>query len=274
MILDVGDDCLLPEESVTEVWGRVRKEWGPGASFLPKGKELRLTFRGGENGVGLLIRGGWGDGDPGALLAGVPGLSSIWRDVKGGSAKLLGGDPALMVEWLGETLEIPAGGFLQVNTRAGEGLHEYVLEAAEDVMGQGVVDAYCGVGTIGRALAERGATVVGIESEKAAVTVGRARAPEGHRMVEGKVEEELGDLLPTDLLLLNPPRSGLDEAVPRLLKKQAVKRVIYVSCDPATLARDLKRLGPGYPVEGVRSFDLFPQTAHVETVITMTGKEG
>ena len=82
------------------------------------------------------------------------------------------------------------------------------------------------------------------------------------------------DLLPADLILLNPPRSGLAESVPPLLKDHGVQRVIYVSCDPATLSRDLQRLGPGYQVLRVRSFDLFPQTAHVETVISLTGKDG
>jgi 23S rRNA (uracil1939-C5)-methyltransferase len=272
-VLDLGVDCLLPEERLMEVWGGLREGWGPGAFLLPAGRELRLTLRSGSNGVGLLIRGGRGNGDPRALLAQVPGLISVWREEKGGSLSFLAGEEALRVEWLRETLEIPGGGFLQVNTRGGEGLHEYVLEEAGAVAGLVVVDAYCGVGTLGRALAERGARVVGIESDSLGVKVGRSRAAEGHRFVEGRVEDELANLLPVDLLLVNPPRSGLDESIPGLLSEHMVRRVIYVSCDPATLARDLKRLGPRFQVEKVRSFDLFPQTAHVETVTMLTGKD-
>ena len=273
-ILDVGADCLLPEEGLAGVWRQLRTEWGPEASLLPGGRELRLTLRSGAVGVALLVRGGRGDGQPDVLLDRVQGLTSIWREEKGPGVKLLGGDPALQVDWMGESLEIPGGGFLQVNTLGGEGLHRYVLEEAGAVAGLRVIDAFCGVGTLGHALAERGATVVGIESDSLGVSVGQSKAPEGQQVVEGLVEKELGGLLPADLVLLNPPRSGLAESVPAMLNDHVVQRVIYVSCDPATLSRDLHRLVPGYHVQRVRSFDLFPQTAHVETVVSLTGKDG
>ena len=93
------------------------------------------------------------------------------------------------------------------------------------------------------------------------------------RMVEGRVEEELASLLPADLLLLNPPRAGLDARIPEILDRERVPRLVYVSCDPGTLARDLKRLAPGYRVTAVRAFDLFPQTAHIETVVSLETTE-
>ena len=92
-------------------------------------------------------------------------------------------------------------------------------------------------------------------------------------MREGAVEEVLEEVLPVDLLILNPPRGGLDARVPELLDSRPVKKVLYVSCDPATLARDLKRMGPGYEPLGVQCFDLFPQTDHVETVISLAATE-
>jgi 23S rRNA (uracil1939-C5)-methyltransferase len=101
----------------------------------------------------------------------------------------------------------------------------------------------------------------------------RDRAPQGFLVLEGTVEEELGSLLPADILLLNPPRAGLDPRVPSVLEGGGVPRLIYISCDPATLARDLRRLGGAYQVTSVRAFDLFPQTAHVETVVTMETTE-
>ena len=87
------------------------------------------------------------------------------------------------------------------------------------------------------------------------------------RAIHGRVEDELSDALPADLVILNPPRAGVDARVTETLEAEAtrLRGVIYISCNPATLARDLSRL-PGYRIESVHAFDMFPQTAHVETV--------
>jgi 23S rRNA (uracil1939-C5)-methyltransferase len=87
------------------------------------------------------------------------------------------------------------------------------------------------------------------------------------------VEERLTEHLPADLLLVNPPRSGLHRDVPGTVLAAPPARVVYVSCDPATLARDVAALGAGYDLRGLRSFDLFPQTAHVETVAVLVRRE-
>ncbi len=266
--------CLLPTEEVAAIWSGLTNAWGPGASLLPRGRELRLTLRGFGQGGGLLVRGGRDDGDPGQLLARVDGLRAIWRESRGGRQRHLAGDPSLRVEWLEESMEIPGGGFLQVNRAGGELLHTYVLQATGDVRGRRVLDCYCGVGVLGKTLAERGGEVVGIEADPRATAVAGAGAPESFRVVEGRVEAEMESLLPSDLVILNPPRSGLDPTVPSILSRRPVPRVIYVSCDPATLARDLKEIEGSYEVETVEAFDLFPQTDHVETVVTMTGKDG
>jgi 23S rRNA (uracil1939-C5)-methyltransferase len=84
------------------------------------------------------------------------------------------------------------------------------------------------------------------------------------------VERALVHELPADLVLLNPPRSGVNEEVLEGLLKKPPARVIYVSCDPATLARDLKKLGERFQIAACRAFDMFPQTAHVETVVTLS----
>jgi len=268
-VLDIGGECLLPEEPLIELWKELRGNWGTGASLLPHGRELRLTLRAGEQGGSLLLGGGKGDGDPDSLLSKVQGLSSVWRDTKNGPPRHLGGDLTLPVRWRNDLLVLHGGGFIQVNRGAGEELCDYVLTEAGDLQGKGVVDAYCGVGVLGRALALAGATVTGIDSDPAALMAVRANPLEGFQIIPGLVEEELGALLPADLLILNPPRSGVAESVPPMLIGTAPEKVLYVSCDPATLARDLKRLGERFQVERIRSFDLFPQTAHVETVVTL-----
>jgi 23S rRNA (uracil1939-C5)-methyltransferase len=91
--------------------------------------------------------------------------------------------------------------------------------------------------------------------------------PPGSRSIAARVEDVLGQLLPADVVVLNPPRAGVDRVVTDTLERATGKpgRVIYVSCDPATLARDVGRLA-SWRVTSLRAFDLFPQTAHVETV--------
>jgi tRNA/tmRNA/rRNA uracil-C5-methylase (TrmA/RlmC/RlmD family) len=73
----------------------------------------------------------------------------------------------------------------------------------------------------------------------------------------------------TGIVVTNPPRTGMDERVTDGLRDRRPRRIVYISCDPATLARDIRRLGNGYRVEGVEAFDLFPQTAHVESVTVL-----
>jgi 23S rRNA (uracil1939-C5)-methyltransferase len=108
---------------------------------------------------------------------------------------------------------------------------------------------------------------VAVELDGDAAAWCSARLPAGSRAVAARVEDVLGGLLPTDLVILNPPRGGVDAAVTAALESAAPRprAVIYVSCNPATLARDLSRL-PGYRIESLAAFDMFPQTAHVETV--------
>jgi 23S rRNA (uracil1939-C5)-methyltransferase len=132
-----------------------------------------------------------------------------------------------------------------------------------------VVDAYCGVGTYARELARRGAEVTGIEVDPAACAAAWNDAPDTLSIVQGRVEERLAAVLPTDLLILNPPRSGVHNSVPDVIRASAPGRVIYVSCDPATLARDVARLIDAYTLVEIQAFDFFPQTAHVETVAVL-----
>lgn len=268
-ILEVRDECLLAEEGVIEVWAGLRDAWGPGARRLPPGGSLRLTLRRGVEGVALLVEGGEAGGDPVGLVEEVEGLVSMAHRPRGGAWTHLAG-PARSRDWsFGEEIDAGSGVFLQVNRAGGEAVHRSVLGELGNPAGLTVVDAYCGVGGLGRRLARHGARVVGIELDEGAVEQARRAAPEGYRVVGGRVEDLLGDHLPADRVILNPPRGGLDPRVCELLQRRAVSRVVYVSCDPATLARDLRRIGPGYAVRRVRGFDLFPQTPHVESVVTL-----
>ena len=182
----------------------------------------------------------------------------------------LAGDDTLLESWDDFELGVGASAFLQVNREAARLLEDHVIERAGVVADLDVVDAYCGVGFHAHRLAAAGARVVGIELDASAVEQARSMAAQrGHtrsRFIAGDVGAELAAVLPADLVVANPPRGGLADEVTATLVAAPPKRLIYVSCDPATLARDAARLAPALRLVAVRCFDLFPQTSHVETV--------
>jgi len=273
-ILPIDGDCLLPEEPVARVWDRLRAAWGPDANRLPSGERLRLTLRGTANGsVSLLVEGGFSGGRPEELVHRVEGLESIWIRPDRGRAVHVAGSPTLPESWGGAEIEVGGTAFLQVNRDAATLLEAHVLARAGDVDGLHVIDAYCGLGFHARHLAGKGARITGIEMDPDAVRVAAAATPPPSRFFVGRVEEILPSALPADLLILNPPRGGVDPAGIEAILRHPPRRIIYVSCDPATLARDLKRLGSTYLVRDLRCFDLFPQTAHVETVVELETRD-
>jgi 23S rRNA (uracil1939-C5)-methyltransferase len=269
-IMDIDGTCLLPEAPVAAAWDALRARWGQGARLLPRGRTLRLTLRASATGtVTLLVEGGAG-GDAPALLAAVPQLAAIWhRPHPGSRAELRAGTEAVPELWDEESLALSGTLFLQVNRAAATLLEQHVLAVAGDVAGRRVVDAYCGVGLHARRLARRGAQVLGLELDPHALAVARDTAEPGLEFREGRVEDLLADVLPADLVILNPPRSGVAAGAIEALLASPPARLIYVSCDPATLARDLARLGTRCGLRSIRCFDLFPQTSHVETVVEL-----
>ena len=130
-----------------------------------------------------------------------------------------------------------------------------------------VIDAYAGTGDVAAALARRGVEVAAIELDADASVASASRLTAPSRAIAAKVEDVLADLLPADVVVLNPPRVGVDAGVTAALAGGVPRprAIIYVSCDPATLARDVLRLS-GWRVASLDCYDMFPQTAHVETV--------
>jgi 23S rRNA (uracil1939-C5)-methyltransferase len=268
-ITEVWDECLLPQEGILAAWTQLRAGWAPAARRLPGGRELRLTLRAVDEGVVLAVDGGRGTGSPDELLAAVPALVSLWHRPEGGEWRHVAGEAVVHDRWFGEPVALEGAAFLQVNRALAESLHLAVLKELGNPRGLHVVDGYAGVGLYARRLARHGARVTAIESDAGAVGRGRVATADEVTWVEGRVEDTLADALPAERLIVNPPRSGLADPVPPLLRERPVPRIVYVSCDPATLARDLKRLGDAYTVRRVHGFDLFPQTAHVETMVTL-----
>ena len=168
--------------------------------------------------------------------------------------------------------------FFQTNSVQAERLVDVVKDFAGDVDGVQVVDVYCGVGLFSLALAAAGARVVGVEIVEAAIKAARRNAAENGlaslSFHAGDARKVLAEVLPAGLapkvLVLDPPRAGAGGKVMRRIARACPERIVYVSCNPTTLARDLVELRPfGYEVTAVQPIDLFPQTYHVETVVAL-----
>ena len=185
-------------------------------------------------------------------------------------------DLALKETTHGLDFEVPADGFYQVNPGVGERLADHVTRLYE--MGRAeapeLVDLYCGVGVFG--LCCRPPKLIGVESGRQAVEFARRNA--ARLKLEAKFfAEQVGPNMrripigPRTTVIVDPPRSGMEPNVPKALAASQAPRIIYVSCDPATLVRDLKTIcRGGYAVESVRRFAMFPRTARFETVVGLT----
>ena len=153
-----------------------------------------------------------------------------------------------------------------------------VLDALGNLVGQSVLDVYAGAGTFTLPIASRAAQVLALENDPLAIDDAqhsvRANGLDNVHVLPGDAEDELGGLPrhAAGAAVLDPPRAGVTERVVEELARIAVPRIVYVSCDPATLARDLRRfVARGYRVASVQPIDLFPQTFHIESVAVLTG---
>ena len=179
----------------------------------------------------------------------------------------------------GMTFRLSVPSFFQINRAQTERLYAQALEFAGLTGRETVLDLYCGIGTISLALAQRAGQVIGAEIVPEAVQDAQANAARNQvdnaRFLCGDAGEAAFQLaaegVRPQVICVDPPRKGLAPEVPEILASMAPERIVYVSCDPATLARDVKRFGElGYPAVKARAVDLFPRTAHVETVVLLS----
>ncbi len=184
------------------------------------------------------------------------------------------GEPFITEEVNGRHYRISAESFFQVNTAAAAALVDIVTAYADPQPGDVLLDAYCGAGLFALALAGQAAEVIGIEASPSACEDFAFNAGDlpNVNLHEGAVEEVLPALLAgeqrADLVILDPPRAGAGPAVLRDLAALGPRRMVYISCDPASLARDVEHLhAAGYRIVEVQPVDLFPQTYHVECVV-------
>ncbi|MDP6606146.1 MAG: class I SAM-dependent RNA methyltransferase [Dehalococcoidia bacterium] len=194
-----------------------------------------------------------------------------WRD--GHDEALESGQTWYSERLLGRDFRISAAAFFQVNTRQAERLARLVIERVEAAKPEVAVDAYSGVGTFAALLAPSVPLVLAIEESAAAGADAEANLDglDNVTMLVGRVEEMLPDLSPApDVVVIDPPRAGMRREVVEAMLTSAVRRLVYVSCDPATLSRDLRLLvDGGFVLDEVQPVDMFPQTQHIECVTTL-----
>jgi 23S rRNA (uracil1939-C5)-methyltransferase len=257
------DECLLAAQAVRDGWQQVMAV----AEHLPRAAALRVTVRElGAGGLALTVEGGsqWKQAAIESLAAGVHDLQAVWwvRD-----------DEVRALRFDRRTVKEAGASFAQVNSAVAALLRARVAAQVDAVSPASVVDAYAGSGALSAVLMREGRRVTAIELDPDASAVAGAalRSDPLSRVLTGRVEHMLPYALPADVAVLNPPRAGVDSTVPPMLSADTsgVRRIVYVSCDPATLARDIVRFGAAWRLTAAEGFDMFPQTAHVETVCTM-----
>ncbi len=299
------DECAIANPVLVQCWLDMRER----LHGMPTDRFLRVSFRlltadAGHETVAVVVQGGetWSGGSEwaGALLRASAPVRAVWWLPRGGKPVGLAGDIAAdgAVD-VGLPHEAAAMGgaaagdeaaeagryepdarealaFAQVNRTVATALRDFVYESVQAFSPARVIDAYAGSGELTERFAREGAAVVSIEADASGAAATRRRVDEAGlgnhvQVVTARVESALASALPADVVVLNPPRVGVATDVTAMLEQAAsrgVRGVVYVSCDPATLARDLARM-PGWRIDAVRCFDMFPQTAHVETVCVL-----
>lgn len=223
-----------------------------------------------------------------ALLKECPEITTVIQNINPRSTSVILGEKERVLygkgfiedSLCGILFQISAKSFYQTNPVMTEKLYSYAMQAAH-LSGQEVVfDAYSGIGTIGLIAAKDAKQVISVEIVKQAVQDGIRNAKRNRinnflmycddaSSFMVKMAEK-GETV--DVLFMDPPRKGSDERFLKAALKLRPKRIVYVSCDPSTLARDVAYLAKAYKVESVQPFDMFPQTFHVETVVALSLK--
>jgi 23S rRNA (uracil1939-C5)-methyltransferase len=282
-------DCLLASERSNAVREQVL-QWcraqGLGAwdrreqvGFL-RNLVIREGRRTGELQVRLVTSPGKLDVDALAEAVECDGLfwtqqEQLGETALGGDTTLISGTPQLREQVGGLEFLISPEAFFQTNTEMAEQLYALATEYAQLRGHERVFDLYCGIGTIGLSLAARAREVVGVEIVEAAVAdaIENARLNDivNARFFAGDIRLAMRDLVETagrpDVVLIDPPRAGLSQKVVRRIVEAQPSRIVYVSCNPTTLAPNAAQMvEAGYRLLRVRPVDMFPQTPHIESV--------
>ena len=217
----------------------------------------------------------------------LPEAVSLWHNIQpkpentilGAKIRHLWGRETLTASLCGLRFEVSPYSFFQVYKEQAEILYEKALEYADLKGGETVIDAYCGTGTISLCLAKKAKRVIGIEIVKPAIEDAKKNAKKNHMENTEFYAADAGKFMPQlyrkglvpDVIVMDPVRAGCSEEVLKAAAGMNPKRIVYVSCNPATFARDAKILkSEGYEIKEVQPVDMFPQTMHVEAIVLLS----
>lgn len=256
-------ECHLPEAHLNAVWPLLDFE------SIPAVERVGLRSGSGED-IQLTIE----SADLAAPEMRIEELPISVVHLSPGGELVLAGSQEIWIDILERPLRVSAGAFFQVNTKMAESLVKHILNTLPDFTeldnSSTILDLYCGVGLFSAFLAPLVGRVVGVESSPSAADdfVINLDEFEAVDLYQAKVEQVLPQLeLEPDIILVDPPRNGVSpKAMDGLIELKA-PILVYISCDPATLSRDAKRLtNGGYQLRQITPFDMFPQTYHIESV--------
>ena len=197
--------------------------------------------------------------------------------ILGRQERTLEGVDRLQETWRGLEIETGLASFFQAHRTQADLMYDLVLEELGELEGQHIADVYAGWGPMSLLLAKAGARVSAVENERRAVADGRANAERNgladrRQFLESDAAAGIGALTessPPDAVILDPPRAGLDPTMITHLTRGAVRRIVYVSCNPRALLRDVESLSIRYRLSQLQTVDLFPRTEHLELVATL-----
>jgi 23S rRNA (uracil1939-C5)-methyltransferase len=251
-----------------------------------RGLELRLSRTAGKALVVLKVAARAELEDMARVFSGsgfkgrVSGAVALVERGRSASEAALAGEAYLEERVGGALLRYGARSFFQVNTGILEQVIADMRALVEPLGGAFVADLYCGIGTFGLALAGAAEEAVGVESEQTAVAFMRKNIAlnNAHNFtaLAGRSEKKLPGLLARrpDVVILDPPRRGVAPEMTEALRRMPVPLLLYLSCNPATLARDLKALLTAYELRSLTMYDFFPQTPHIESLAVLEGTGG
>jgi 23S rRNA (uracil1939-C5)-methyltransferase len=248
-------ECHLPEAPLNDLW--------PQLEFEPGTEVERVSLRAGDE-LMLLLE---SDSPEPPELEVEAGISVVHLYEE--HPVVMVGEGSLSMQVRGRDFQVSAGSFFQVNTAMAEKMVEHVLSKLPAALDT-VLDLYCGAGLFSAFLAPRCKRLIGVESSESACEDFAVNLDEfdGVELYEGAAEDVIPHLeAEPALVLVDPPRAGLERQVLDSILKMNPPMLLYVSCDPSTLARDAARLvAGGYRLVEVTPFDLFPQTYHIESI--------
>jgi 23S rRNA (uracil1939-C5)-methyltransferase len=251
-------ECHLPETSINGLW--------PQLEFEPETNIERVSLRAGVDDDLMLVLESESPETPELEIEAGISIAHVYEE----NTVVIAGSDHILMRVLERDFKVSAASFFQVNTVMAGKMVQHLLACLPVSLSTTLLDVYCGVGLFSAFLAPKCGRVIGIESSESSCEDFAINLDEfdNVELYEDEAEAVIPHLeAKPDIVLVDPPRAGLDKAVVDGILKLSPSLIAYVSCDPSTLARDAARLiNGGYKLKEVTPFDLFPQTFHIESI--------